>query len=78
MNEKSNKWIGQRTIRPDGAEKVTGSATFAADTAMAGMIWGKVLRSPHAHACCAVPCILCVLELCAFVLGVWCACAAFV
>ena len=35
-------------------------------------------RSPHAHACCAVPCILCVLELCAFVLGVWCACAAFV
>lgn len=50
MNEMSNKWIGQRTIRPDGAEKVTGSATFAADTAMAGMIWGKVLRSPHAHA----------------------------
>ena len=50
MNEMSNKWIGQRTIRPDGAEKVTGSATFAADTAMAGMIWGKVLRSPHPHA----------------------------
>jgi CO/xanthine dehydrogenase Mo-binding subunit len=50
MNEKSNKWIGQRTIRPDGAEKVTGSATFAADTTMAGMIWGKVLRSPHPHA----------------------------
>ena len=50
MNEMSNKWIGQRTIRPDGAEKVTGSATFAADTTMAGMIWGKVLRSPHPHA----------------------------
>ena len=50
MNEMSNKWIGQRTIRPDGAEKVTGSATFAADTMMAGMIWGKVLRSPHPHA----------------------------
>jgi CO/xanthine dehydrogenase Mo-binding subunit len=50
MNEMSNKWIGQRTIRPDGAEKVTGSATFAADTAMSGMIWGKVLRSPHPHA----------------------------
>jgi CO/xanthine dehydrogenase Mo-binding subunit len=50
MNEMSNKWIGKRTIRPDGADKVTGRATFAADTAMAGMIWGKVLRSPHPHA----------------------------
>jgi CO/xanthine dehydrogenase Mo-binding subunit len=50
MNEISNKWIGQRTIRPDGADKVTGRAAFAADTAMSGMIWGKVLRSPHPHA----------------------------
>jgi CO/xanthine dehydrogenase Mo-binding subunit len=45
-----NKWIGQRTIRPDGADKVTGRASYAADTQMPGMIWGKVLRSPHAHA----------------------------
>src|SRR6201996_4969332 len=45
-----NKWIGQRTIRPDGVDKVTGRAAFAADTAMPGMIWGKVLRSPHPHA----------------------------
>jgi len=50
MNEMSNKWIGQRTIRPDGADKVTGRAAFAADASMAGMIWGKVLRSPHPHA----------------------------
>ncbi len=50
MNVISNKWIGQRTIRPDGAEKVTGRAAFAADTTMPGMIWGKVLRSPHPHA----------------------------
>ncbi|MFT5182317.1 MAG: CO/xanthine dehydrogenase Mo-binding subunit [Alphaproteobacteria bacterium] len=50
MNEMSNKWIGQSTVRPDGAEKVTGRAAFAADTNMPGMIWGKVLRSPHAHA----------------------------
>src|SRR6202163_142293 len=46
----NNKWIGQRTIRPDGADKVTGRAAYAADTNMPGMIWGKVLRSPHAHA----------------------------
>jgi CO/xanthine dehydrogenase Mo-binding subunit len=45
-----NKWIGQRTIRPDGVDKVTGRAAFAADTTMPGMIWGKILRSPHPHA----------------------------
>src|SRR5580704_7346894 len=45
-----NKWIGKRTPRPDGADKVTGRAAYAADTTMPGMIWGKVLRSPHAHA----------------------------
>src|SRR2546430_385579 len=46
----NNKWIGQRTIRPDGMDKVTGRAQYAADTTMPGMIWGKVLRSPHPHA----------------------------
>jgi CO/xanthine dehydrogenase Mo-binding subunit len=52
MNDSTslNKWIGQRTIRPDGTEKVTGSAQYAADFTMPGMVWGKVLRSPHAHA----------------------------
>jgi CO/xanthine dehydrogenase Mo-binding subunit len=52
MNDISleNKWIGQRTLRPDGIEKVTGSAQYAADFSMPGMVWGKVLRSPHAHA----------------------------
>jgi CO/xanthine dehydrogenase Mo-binding subunit len=46
----NNKWIGKSTIRPDGVDKVTGRAAFAADTTMPGMIWGKVLRSPHPHA----------------------------
>ena len=50
MNEMSNKWIGKNTIRPDGADKVTGRAQYSADTVMPGMAWGKVLRSPHAHA----------------------------
>ena len=50
MNEMSNKWIGKNTIRPDGAEKVTGRAEYAADTTMPGMLWGKILRSPHPHA----------------------------
>src|SRR5258708_32754091 len=46
----NNKWIGQRPIRPGGADKVRGRAAFAADPTMPGMIWGKVLRSPHPHA----------------------------
>ena len=50
MNEISNKWIGKNTIRPDGADKVTGRAQYSSDTTMPGMIWGHVLRSPHPHA----------------------------
>src|SRR5499433_664786 len=45
-----NKWIGKRTPRPDGADKVTGRAAYAADATMPGMLWGRVLRSPHPHA----------------------------
>ncbi|MBL6687617.1 MAG: xanthine dehydrogenase family protein molybdopterin-binding subunit [Pseudomonadales bacterium] len=44
------KHIGQRTIRPDGFDKVTGKANYGADMSMPGMIWGAILRSPHAHA----------------------------
>ena len=44
------KHIGQRTIRPDGYDKVTGRANYGADLSLPGMIWGKILRSPHAHA----------------------------
>ena len=29
MNEISNKWIGKNTIRPDGADKVTGRAQYS-------------------------------------------------
>ena len=49
-NGSSNKWIGKRTPRPDGADKVTGRAAFGADFSQPGMLVGKVLRSPHPHA----------------------------
>lgn len=42
--------VGTRPIRPDGADKVTGRAQFGADVAWQGMLIGKVLHSPHAHA----------------------------
>ena len=44
------KVVGTRPIRHDGLEKVIGSAKYGADTQLAGMLHGKVLRSPHAHA----------------------------
>ena len=48
--DSSLKVVGTRPIRPDGVDKVTGRAVFAADTRAAGMLWGKIKRSPHAHA----------------------------
>src|SRR5215469_6517146 len=42
--------IGTRPIRHDGLEKVTGSAKYGADYSFPGMLHGKVLRSPYAHA----------------------------
>ena len=44
------KWVGTRPIRPDGIPKVTGRAMYGADLKLPGMIYGKDLRSPHAHA----------------------------
>ena len=48
--DSSLKVVGTRPIRPDGVDKVTGRAVFAADTRASGMLWGKIKRSPHAHA----------------------------
>ena len=44
------KWVGTRPIRHDGLDKVTGRARFAADLKLPGMLYGHILRSPHAHA----------------------------
>jgi xanthine dehydrogenase molybdenum-binding subunit len=42
--------VGTRPIRHDGADKVTGRALYGADVQMAGLLYGHILRSPHAHA----------------------------
>jgi xanthine dehydrogenase molybdenum-binding subunit len=44
------KVIGTRPVRHDGVDKVTGRAKYGADYSFPGMLHGKVLRSPHAHA----------------------------
>ncbi len=42
--------IGTRPVRHDGPDKVTGRARYSADIHLPGMLHGKLLRSPHAHA----------------------------
>ena len=44
------KWVGTRPVRPDGVPKVTGKALYGGDYKLPGMLYGKILRSPHAHA----------------------------
>ena len=44
------KVIGTRPVRHDGVDKVTGRARYGADTELTGMLYGAMLRSPHAHA----------------------------
>jgi 4-hydroxybenzoyl-CoA reductase subunit alpha len=42
--------IGRRLLRTDGLDKATGRAVYTDDMALPGMLHGKILRSPHAHA----------------------------
>ncbi len=44
------KLVGTRPNRPDGLDKVTGRARYGADFSLPGMLFGAVVRSPHAHA----------------------------
>ncbi len=48
--EQLMKVVGTSPVRPDGVPKVTGQAQYGADYSLPGMLWAKVLRSPHAHA----------------------------
>jgi CO/xanthine dehydrogenase Mo-binding subunit len=50
LSEKDYAVVGKRPIRPDGIAKVTGRATYGADIRLPGMLYGKILRSPYAHA----------------------------
>jgi xanthine dehydrogenase molybdenum-binding subunit len=49
-NGQSYRVIGTRPVRHDGVDKVTGRAKYGADYIFPGMLYGKVLRSPYAHA----------------------------
>ena len=42
--------IGKRISRVDGPEKVSGRGRYTYDVRRPGMLWGKIVRCPHAHA----------------------------
>jgi len=44
------KVVGTNPARHDAIDKVTGKAQYGADISLPGMLFGKILRSPHAHA----------------------------
>ena len=42
--------VGTRPVRHDGVDKMIGRALYGADIQLSGLLYGKLLRSPHAHA----------------------------
>ncbi len=50
MDKKTTSPVGKSVPRIDARAKVTGEARFVFDMKLPGMLAGKMLRSPHAHA----------------------------
>ena len=44
------KSVGHASPRIDAVKRVTGAATYTQDVQLPGMLYARVLRSPHAHA----------------------------
>src|ERR1039457_6402664 len=42
--------VGRNVRKVDGVKLVTGGAVFTDDVTIPGMLYGKILPSPHAHA----------------------------
>lgn len=47
---KRTRMVGKGVPRVDGVAKATGAAQYAGDMTLPGMLMGRLLRSPHAHA----------------------------
>ncbi len=50
LGKKSYTVVGQRPVRHDGADKVTGKAIYTGDINLPGMAHARMVRSPHPHA----------------------------
>jgi CO/xanthine dehydrogenase Mo-binding subunit len=44
------KVVGTSVPRGEGSDKVRGHTIYAADVKLPGLLWAKILRSPHPHA----------------------------
>ncbi|RLG83268.1 MAG: hypothetical protein DRO18_08055, partial [Thermoprotei archaeon] len=44
------RYVGKKLARVDGYTKVTGLEKFTIDIQLPGMLYGRILRSPYAHA----------------------------
>src|SRR5919109_4841681 len=44
------KAVGAAVPRGEGSGKVSGQTIYAADVKLPGLLWAKILRSPHPHA----------------------------
>jgi len=55
LGKESYSVLGTRPIRHDGADKVTGKAIYTADVQLPNMAYGRLVRSPHAHAALSPP-----------------------
>jgi CO/xanthine dehydrogenase Mo-binding subunit len=42
--------VGTPVPRGEGGDKVSGATVYAADVKLQGLLWAKILRSPHPHA----------------------------
>ncbi len=50
MPLEKRKYVGKKIPRTDGPAKVCGTAKYAYDIVLPGMLYGRILRSPHPHA----------------------------
>jgi xanthine dehydrogenase YagR molybdenum-binding subunit len=50
MPLEKRKYVGKKIPRTDGPAKVCGTAKFSYDIVLPGMLYGRILRSPHPHA----------------------------
>ncbi|MBN1826198.1 MAG: molybdopterin-dependent oxidoreductase [Candidatus Eisenbacteria bacterium] len=50
MSDRKNSVVGRNLWKVDGIDLVTGAPVYTDDFFEEGMLYGKILRSPHAHA----------------------------
>ena len=50
MAKANNRSSVRQIGRVEGADEVSGQATYGADVHFPGTLWGKILRSPYPHA----------------------------